>query len=234
MAVLSPYFPYPLAHGGAVRIFHLLREMAREFDVELFAFTDAGRSPELAPVAGILRARGAGGEAALSRAALVHAAAARSPRIPLARHAPRARRRAPRVRLRQRCKWSTRSLPHTAATSWWSTTSPSTSSPRSRAASARSPPGGIGSAGAASKRAPSRRYRRVVVMSKKDAELLGPRRALHGDREWRRPGPLPPGAGAARPAAALHRIVPPLSERDGLSLLHRAASGRCCATSSRR
>jgi glycosyltransferase involved in cell wall biosynthesis len=41
IAVLSPYFPYPLAHGGAVRIFHLLREMAREFDVELFAFTDA-------------------------------------------------------------------------------------------------------------------------------------------------------------------------------------------------
>lgn len=41
VAVLAPYFPYPLAHGGAVRIFHLLREFAREFDVELFAFTDA-------------------------------------------------------------------------------------------------------------------------------------------------------------------------------------------------
>jgi len=40
VAVLAPYFPYPLAHGGAVRIFNLLREMAREFDVELFAFTD--------------------------------------------------------------------------------------------------------------------------------------------------------------------------------------------------
>jgi glycosyltransferase involved in cell wall biosynthesis len=40
IAVLAPYFPYPLAHGGAVRIFHLLREMAREFDVELLAFTD--------------------------------------------------------------------------------------------------------------------------------------------------------------------------------------------------
>ena len=39
--MLAPYFPYPLAHGGAVRIFHLLRELAREFDVELFAFTDA-------------------------------------------------------------------------------------------------------------------------------------------------------------------------------------------------
>jgi glycosyltransferase involved in cell wall biosynthesis len=41
IAVLAPYFPYPLAHGGAVRIFNLLREMAREFDVELLAFTDS-------------------------------------------------------------------------------------------------------------------------------------------------------------------------------------------------
>ena len=50
VAVLSPYFPYPLSHGGAVRIFHLLREIAAEFDVELFAFTDSGTLPETAPV----------------------------------------------------------------------------------------------------------------------------------------------------------------------------------------
>ena len=50
VAVLSPYFPFPLSHGGAVRIFHLLREMAREFDVELFAFTHGGAPPESAPV----------------------------------------------------------------------------------------------------------------------------------------------------------------------------------------
>jgi glycosyltransferase involved in cell wall biosynthesis len=49
IAVLAPYFPYPLAHGGAVRIFHLLREMAREFDVELFAFTDAKVGHALPP-----------------------------------------------------------------------------------------------------------------------------------------------------------------------------------------
>ena len=49
-AVLSPYFPYPLAHGGAVRIFNLLRETAREFDVELFAFTDDDAEPPAAPV----------------------------------------------------------------------------------------------------------------------------------------------------------------------------------------
>jgi glycosyltransferase involved in cell wall biosynthesis len=50
VAVLSPYFPYPLSHGGAVRIFHLLREIAREFDVVLFAFTDTDEFPNAAPV----------------------------------------------------------------------------------------------------------------------------------------------------------------------------------------
>jgi glycosyltransferase involved in cell wall biosynthesis len=45
VAILSPYFPYPLAHGGAVRIFHLLREAAREYDLFLFAFSD-GESDE--------------------------------------------------------------------------------------------------------------------------------------------------------------------------------------------
>ena len=49
VAVLSPYFPYPLSHGGAVRIFNLLRETAREFDVILFSFTDTP-APETAPV----------------------------------------------------------------------------------------------------------------------------------------------------------------------------------------
>jgi ribosomal protein S18 acetylase RimI-like enzyme len=49
IAVLSPYFPYPLSHGGAVRIFHLLREIACKFDVILFAFTEGG-AEELGPV----------------------------------------------------------------------------------------------------------------------------------------------------------------------------------------
>ena len=48
VAVLSPYFPFPLAHGGAVRIYNLIREMAREFDVELFAFRDG--QADTAPV----------------------------------------------------------------------------------------------------------------------------------------------------------------------------------------
>ncbi len=50
IAVLSPYFPYPLSHGGAVRIFNLLREMAEEFDIFLFAFRDRETDTDLAPV----------------------------------------------------------------------------------------------------------------------------------------------------------------------------------------
>ncbi|MEK7403603.1 MAG: GNAT family N-acetyltransferase [Acidobacteriota bacterium] len=49
VAVLSPYFPYPLSHGGAVRIFQLLREAAREFDLFLFAFTEV-EAEEAEPV----------------------------------------------------------------------------------------------------------------------------------------------------------------------------------------
>jgi ribosomal protein S18 acetylase RimI-like enzyme len=40
VAVLTPYFPYPLAHGGAVRMFNLIREMAKQFDIVLISFTD--------------------------------------------------------------------------------------------------------------------------------------------------------------------------------------------------
>jgi glycosyltransferase involved in cell wall biosynthesis len=50
VAVLSPYFPYPLSHGGVVRIYNLLREMAREFDIELFAFCDPGAVAASAPI----------------------------------------------------------------------------------------------------------------------------------------------------------------------------------------
>jgi ribosomal protein S18 acetylase RimI-like enzyme len=50
VAVLSPYFPFPLAHGGAVRIFNLLREMSGEFDIFLFAFSDNETSAQHRPV----------------------------------------------------------------------------------------------------------------------------------------------------------------------------------------
>jgi ribosomal protein S18 acetylase RimI-like enzyme/glycosyltransferase involved in cell wall biosynthesis len=50
IGVVSPYFPYPLSHGGAVRIFHLLREMAEEFDIFLFAFLDRETADDFKPV----------------------------------------------------------------------------------------------------------------------------------------------------------------------------------------
>jgi ribosomal protein S18 acetylase RimI-like enzyme len=50
VAVISPYFPFPLAHGGAVRIFNLLRELSVEFDIFLFAFSDNETSDDLKPV----------------------------------------------------------------------------------------------------------------------------------------------------------------------------------------
>ncbi len=50
IAVVSPYFPFPLAHGGAVRIFNLLRELSNEFDIFLFSFRDAETADDLRPV----------------------------------------------------------------------------------------------------------------------------------------------------------------------------------------
>jgi len=50
VAVVTPYFPYPLSHGGAVRIFNLLRQMATEFDIFLFAFRAGESEADLAPV----------------------------------------------------------------------------------------------------------------------------------------------------------------------------------------
>ncbi len=50
IAILSPYFPFPLAHGGAVRIFNLLREMSAEFDIFFFSFRSAETTADLQPV----------------------------------------------------------------------------------------------------------------------------------------------------------------------------------------
>jgi polysaccharide biosynthesis protein PslH len=50
VAVVSPYFPFPLSHGGAVRIFNLLREASRDFDVFLFAFAEHTAAAEGTPV----------------------------------------------------------------------------------------------------------------------------------------------------------------------------------------
>jgi glycosyltransferase involved in cell wall biosynthesis len=50
VAVISPYFPYPLSHGGAVRIYHLLKEAAADFDIFLFAFAKDPAAQEYGPV----------------------------------------------------------------------------------------------------------------------------------------------------------------------------------------
>ncbi|HYO82849.1 MAG TPA: glycosyltransferase, partial [Bryobacteraceae bacterium] len=50
IGVLSPYLPFPLSHGGAVRIFNLLREGSRDFDVVLFAFAEPGAAVEGTPL----------------------------------------------------------------------------------------------------------------------------------------------------------------------------------------
>lgn len=53
VAVLTPYKPWPLAHGGAVRMHSLLREAAVEFDIHLFSFLEPGEEPAPGPLAGI-------------------------------------------------------------------------------------------------------------------------------------------------------------------------------------
>jgi glycosyltransferase involved in cell wall biosynthesis/GT2 family glycosyltransferase len=47
--IVSPYAPFPLSHGGAVRMFNLMRGAARDFDLVLVCFTDQWVSapPEL-------------------------------------------------------------------------------------------------------------------------------------------------------------------------------------------
>ncbi len=40
IGILTPYFPYPLSHGGAVRMHALIREISQRFDIVLFSFTD--------------------------------------------------------------------------------------------------------------------------------------------------------------------------------------------------
>lgn len=42
--VATPYLPFPLAHGGAVRMFNLMREAARDFDLVLISFVDEAKA----------------------------------------------------------------------------------------------------------------------------------------------------------------------------------------------
>ena len=50
IAVVSPYVPWPLSHGGAVRIYHLLREAALTHDIVLLAFVESETPEDLEPL----------------------------------------------------------------------------------------------------------------------------------------------------------------------------------------
>jgi GT2 family glycosyltransferase/glycosyltransferase involved in cell wall biosynthesis len=43
--IVSPYVPFPLSHGGAVRMYNLMRRAAKEFDQILVAFSDTPGPP---------------------------------------------------------------------------------------------------------------------------------------------------------------------------------------------
>ncbi len=43
--IASPYLPFPLSHGGAVRIYNLMRRAAAEFDQVLVVFTESLEAP---------------------------------------------------------------------------------------------------------------------------------------------------------------------------------------------
>jgi glycosyltransferase involved in cell wall biosynthesis len=50
VAIVSPYFPWPLSHGGAVRIHAMLGEAARDFDLFLYCFAEPGAAEQAQPV----------------------------------------------------------------------------------------------------------------------------------------------------------------------------------------
>jgi len=50
VSVLTPYAPWPLSHGGAVRLYNLLRQCALEFDVTLFCFYEGDMPEDLDPL----------------------------------------------------------------------------------------------------------------------------------------------------------------------------------------
>ncbi len=121
VAVVSPYFPYPLSHGGAVRIFNLLREMAGEMDVFPFCVSRSGDGWRFRARVGALRSRDFVGKTRY-----------REPRwstlLPPEVHefrSPAMLAAIERVRRNTRskpCRWNIRCWLRMAAMCWWSTT----------------------------------------------------------------------------------------------------------------
>lgn len=50
IAVLTPFVPWPLAHGGAVRLHALLQQISRRYDVYLLAFRESETAAGLEPL----------------------------------------------------------------------------------------------------------------------------------------------------------------------------------------
>ena len=86
VAVLSPYFPYPLSHGGAVRIYQPSAGDRARIRRRTVRFHGWRRRAGNGFDSGILRARGAGSQAPIPRAALVDRHTAGSARVSLAGH----------------------------------------------------------------------------------------------------------------------------------------------------
>ena len=55
VAILSPYLPWPLSHGGAVRIFNLIRVAAGTWNIHLLAFSESRDVVELGPLKELCR-----------------------------------------------------------------------------------------------------------------------------------------------------------------------------------
>ena len=47
IGILAPYLPWPLAHGGAVRLWHLLRETSADFNIHFYGFEDGQSEADL-------------------------------------------------------------------------------------------------------------------------------------------------------------------------------------------
>jgi len=53
--IVSPYLPFPMSHGGAVRIYNLCREMSHEIDFILACFREAGEVVQYAELHEVFR-----------------------------------------------------------------------------------------------------------------------------------------------------------------------------------
>ena len=199
VAVLSPYVPYPLSHGGAVRIYNLLREMARRIRYRAVRLPRK-REEAIRPAARYLRAHRAGvrsrGTASPAGPRSCRPKSASTARLPCARPSPPSA--APSG---SSCsKLNTRIWPNTVRRGDTLVEHDvnfdlfGQIARRERTLSAR----WDYYRWRRFERRWTPRYRRVVVMSKKDADLLGPQvRAVaieNGvDMERFRPAPEPPG-----------------------------------------